>query len=401
MNNELSQRVQRIKISPTLAITKLAGELKAAGRDIVTLSVGEPDFDTPQHIKEAAIKAIQAGFTKYTAVDGIPSLKKAIINKLIRDNQLHYETKQIVVTNGVKHGLYDFFQATLNPGDEVVIPAPYWVSYPDMVLLADGTPVFVETDIQQNFKITPEQLQKAITPKTKAIILNSPSNPSGMVYSKAELAALGKVLLQHPQILIATDDMYEYIIWGTEPFSNILNACPSLADRTIVFNGVSKSYAMTGWRIGYAAGPEKIISAMTNIQSQNASNANSIAQVAAQAALDGDQTAVHEMNKIFKQRHEYVYAELQKLPGIECLPSAGSFYSFPNVKKVLSKFNVKDDLEFSELLLNKTEIAVVPGSAFGTPNCIRISYATSMENLEKAFERLKKLWTTIEGCKTP
>jgi aspartate aminotransferase len=392
MSIQLSQRVQRIKISPTLAMAKRAGELKAAGQDIINLSVGEPDFDTPEYIKEAAIKAIHDGFTKYTAVDGIPTLKKAIINKFLHDNQLHYESKQILVSNGVKHGLYNFFQATLNPGDEVIIPAPYWVSYPDMVLLADGLPVFIDTHIQQNFKITAKQLERTINPKTRVLILNSPSNPSGMVYNKAEWAALGEVLLQHPQIMIATDDMYEHIIWNSEPFSNILNACPQLADRTVVFNGVSKSYAMTGWRIGYAAGPEKIISAMTNIQSQNASNANSIAQVAAQAALDGDQTAMHEMNKIFKQRHDYVYSELQKLPGIQCLPSMGSFYSFPMVKEILEKFNIKNDYEFSELLLTKAGIAVVPGSAFGTPDCIRISYATSMENLEKAFERLRKLW---------
>lgn len=392
MHYSLSNRVQRIKPSPTMAMAKRAAELKAAGKDVISLSVGEPDFDTPNHIKESGIKAIQDGFTKYTAVDGIPSLKKAIIGKLERENHLHYEPKQILVSNGVKHSLYNFFQAVLNEGDEVIIPAPFWVSYPDMVLLADGTPIEIPTTVEQNFKITPAQLEKAITPKTKAIILNSPSNPSGMVYSKKELAALGEVLLRHPQVLIATDDMYEHIIWAHEPFYNIVNACPALYDRTVVFNGVSKGYAMTGWRIGYAAGPEPIIAAMTNLQSQNASNPNSIAQVAAEVALTGDQKCVRDMNKVFRERHDFVYSYLQDIPGFTCLPSEGSFYSFPNVKAAMDKLGIKTDVEFCEKLLD-AGVAVVPGSAFGTPDCIRISFATSMANLQKSLERIKKLCT--------
>lgn len=394
MSYPLSKRVERIKTSPTIAVSMRAAELKAAGKDIISLSIGEPDFDTPEYIKEAGIKAIRDGFTKYTAVDGIPNLKKAIINKLSRENALTYQPKQIIASNGVKHALYNLMQATINSGDEVIIPAPFWVSYPDMVLLADGIPVFIATDIAQHFKITPDQLAAAITPKTKMLILNSPSNPSGMVYTKKELHDLASVLLKHPNIFIATDDMYEHIIWAKEPFANIINACPELYERTIVFNGVSKAYAMTGWRIGYAAGQEKIIQAMVKIQSQNSSNPNSIAQVAAQAALDGDQSSVRNMAKIFKERHDYVYSQLQQLPGVECLPAEGSFYSFPNVKKLMDKIGTKNDIEFSEYLLNKTGVAVVPGSAFGTDNCIRISYATSMENLAEAFNRISKLFAS-------
>lgn len=392
MSYPLSKRVERIKTSPTIAVSTRAAELKAAGKDIISLSIGEPDFDTPEYIKEAGIKAIRDGFTKYTAVDGTPNLKKAIINKLSRENALTYQSKQITASNGVKHALYNLMQATINSDDEVIIPAPFWVSYPDMVLLADGTPVFIATDIAQHFKITSDQLAAAITPKTKMLILNSPSNPSGMVYTKKELHDLASVLLKHPNIFIATDDMYEHIIWTKEPFANIINACPELYERTIVFNGVSKAYAMTGWRIGYAAGQEKIIQAMVKIQSQNTSGPNSIAQVAAQVALDGDQSSVRNMAKIFKERHDYVYAQLQQLPGVECLPAEGSFYSFPNVKKLMDKIGTKNDIEFSEYLLNKTGVAVVPGSAFGTDNCIRISYATSMENLVEAFNRIRKLF---------
>lgn len=390
MLNLLSHRVQSVQLSPTLAISKRTAELKAAGKDIISLSVGEPDFDTPEHIKTAAIKAIQQGFTKYTAVDGTPALKKAIINKFARENQLDYNDKQILASNGVKQAFYNFFQAVLNAGDEVIIPAPYWVSYPDMVLLAEGTPVTVATTIEQHFKITPTQLEKAITPKTKVFVLNSPSNPAGMVYSKTELAALGEVLLQHPNVLIATDDMYEHILWTSEPFVNIVNACPKLIEHSIVFNGVSKAYAMTGWRIGYAAGPEKIIEAMMVIQSQNTSGPNSIAQVAAQVALDSDQTCVREMNKIYKERHDFVYSALTKMPGVQCLPSQGTFYSFPKVKELMRKIGVKNDIEFTNRLL-EAGVAVVPGSAFDIDDCIRISYATSMENLVEAMKRIRNM----------
>jgi aspartate aminotransferase len=388
----LSTRVQRIKISPTLAITKRALELKAAGKDIISLSVGEPDFDTPQFIKDAAIRAIQDGFTKYTAVDGIPGLKQAIVKKFSRENSLQYEAKQILVSCGAKQSFYNLLQAVINPGDEVIIPAPYWVSYPDIAMLADGVPIVLDTTIEQKFKIIPEQLQAAITPKTKLLILNSPSNPSGMVYSQAELKKLADVLLKNPHVLIASDDMYEHIIWTKEPFSNIINACSELYDRTIVINGVSKAYAMTGWRIGYAAGSVEIINAMIKVQSQSTSNPTSISQVAAQEALSGDQTFVKEMNQIFKERHDYIYEELKKIPGLKIQPSEGSFYSFFDVSAIMQKLNIKTDLEFSELLLNQAQIAVVPGSAFGTPNCIRISFATSMQNLKTAVERIKKLF---------
>lgn len=390
MENILSDRVKQVKLSPTLAISKKASELQAAGKDIISLSVGEPDFDTPKHIKAAGIKAIEEGFTKYTAVDGIPNLKKAIINKFSKENQLTYQNKQIVVSNGVKHGLYNFFQAVINPGDEVIIPAPYWVSYPDMVLLAEGIPVFIPTTPKEQYKISPQQLEKAITKKTKAIILNSPSNPSGMVYSKQELAELAKVLLKNPQILIASDDMYEHILWTKAPYSNVVNACPELYDRTVVFNGVSKAYAMTGWRIGFAGGPEEIIKAMIVIQSQNASNPNSIAQVAAQIALEGEQNFVREMCETFKKRHDYVYKQLKSIPEFDVIASEGSFYSFPYVKRALHKLNLKNDIEFSDKLLD-AGVAVVPGSAFGTDDCIRISFATSLENLEKAMQRIKNV----------
>jgi aspartate aminotransferase len=389
MHPWLSKRVSQVKASPTLVMSMRAAELKAAGHDIISLSVGEPDFDTPLHIKDAAIEAIRKGFTKYTAVDGITSLKKAIINKLMRENQLAYQTSQIIVSCGVKHGLYNLMQAIIDSGDEVIIPAPYWVSYPDMVLLAEGKPVFIETSFEQHFKITAEQLANAITSKTRMLILNSPSNPSGMVYSKAELAKLAEVLLKHPNILIASDDMYEHIFWAGESFANIVNACPALYDRTVVFNGVSKGYAMTGWRIGYAAGPAEIIAAMATIQSQNTSNPNSIAQIAAQVALDGDQSFVATMCHAFKERHDYVLKRLQTFAGFECLPSQGTFYIFPNVRRALQRMGIDSDLEFADYLLLKAGIAIMPGSPFGMPGCIRISFATSMENLIKALDRIE------------
>lgn len=390
--NAFSNRTQQVKISPTVAVSMRAAELKAAGHDIIGLSIGEPDFDTPEPIKAAGIKAIQDGFTKYTSVDGTPGLKKAIIKKFDRENRLSYDLKQILVSCGVKHGLYNLFQAILNPGDEVLIPAPYWVSYPDMALLAEATPVYIPTDIKQQFKITPQQLEAAITPKSRLIILNSPSNPSGMIYSAAELRGLAEVLIKHPNIIVASDDMYEHILWTNEIFHNILNVCPELYDRTVVFNGVSKAYAMTGWRIGYAGGPASIIKTMTMIQSQNTSAPCSISQVAAQAALEGDQSCIGKMINEFKRRHDYICSELtNNMPGFICHPSDGTFYTLPNVEAAMKKLGCKDDLAFSELLLNDAGVAVVPGSAFGADNCIRISYATSMENLVEAVARIKKL----------
>lgn len=390
MIKELAGRVQRIKPSPTLAVSARADELKKAGKDIISLSVGEPDFDTPEFIKAAAIKAIQDGFTKYTAVDGTSGLKQAVINKFARDNQLNYTPDQILVSCGAKHSLYNLFAALLNPGDEIIIPAPYWVSYPDMAKLVDAEPVIIKADYDQQFKITPAQLEAAITPKTRLVVFNSPSNPTGVAYTKEELKALGKVLLAYPNVAIVSDDIYEHTLWNKdEPFANIVMACPELYDRTIVINGVSKAYAMTGWRIGYAAGPAKVIGAMKKIQSQSTSNPTSIAQVAAEAALNGDQTCITTMIKAYKERHDFILAELQKMPGVKCLPCDGTFYSFPNVEEVIKNSpNISNDLELAEYLLNVAEIAVVPGSAFGAPGYLRLSYATSMENIKEAMKRM-------------
>ena len=390
MELRLSDRVLSIKPSPTLAVTNRAAELKAAGKDIIGLGAGEPDFDTPEHIKAAAIKAIENGFTKYTAVDGTPSLKKAIIAKFKRDNGLDYQPNQILVSCGGKQSFFNLALAFLNKGDEVIIPAPYWVSYPDMVLMADATPVCVECPQSQNYKITPEQLEATITPKTKLLVLNSPSNPTGMVYSKAELLALADVLRKHPHVWVATDDMYEHIIWTTEPFVNIVTVAPDLYDRTIVLNGVSKAYAMTGWRIGYAAGPAKVIGAMKNVQSQSTSNPTSISQVAAEAALNGDQDVLKPMVKAFKERHDYVVAALNDIEGVSCSPADGAFYAFANVEGAIAKMGLKNDLEFSEVLLNTVGVAVVPGSAFGLDGHMRISYATSPAILQDAIARINK-----------
>ena len=392
LNIKLSDRVQRIKPSPTLAITAVANALKAAGKDVIGLGAGEPDFDTPDHIKAAASRAMDAGMTKYTAVDGTAELKQAIINKFKNDNGLDYTPDQILVSCGGKQSFYNLCQALLGRGDEVVIPSPYWVSYPDMVLLADATPVFIETDIEQKFKINPAQLKAALNSNTRLVVINSPSNPSGMAYTKAELAELGEVLRDYPDVLIATDDMYEHILWADEPFSNILNACPDLYERTIVLNGVSKAYSMTGWRIGYAAGPEPLIKAMKKIQSQSTSNPTSISQAAAQAALEGDQTCISEMLEAFKNRHDQVIQGLNAIEGISCLPSDGTFYAFPNVEGLIERLEgINNDLELAEYILEQAEVALVPGSAFGCPGYMRLSFATSMENLDEALRRLGQL----------
>ncbi|MDZ7662776.1 MAG: pyridoxal phosphate-dependent aminotransferase [Thiohalophilus sp.] len=389
---KLSARVQRIKPSPTLAVTTLANELKAQGKDIIGLGAGEPDFDTPDHIKEAAIQAIRDGFTKYTAVDGTPGLKQAIITKFIRDNRLDYVPDQVLVSCGGKQSFYNLAQALLDSGDEVLIPAPYWVSYPDIVLLADGKPVIMDTTLEQGFKITPGQLEAAINHNTRLLVLNSPSNPTGMAYTQAELEALGAVLRTHPQVLIATDDMYEHILWREEPFCNIVNACPDLYERTIVLNGVSKAYSMTGWRIGYAAGPEPIIKAMKKIQSQSTSNPTSISQVAAQAALDGDQSCIAEMCQAFKTRHDYLVDELNQIEGISCLPGQGTFYAFPDMAGLIERIEgINDDIGLAEFLLDKAGVAMVPGSAFGSPGNMRLSFATSLDNLQEAVKRIKQV----------
>ena len=389
MNIQTSERVQRVKPSPTLAVTALAQQLRAQGRDVIGLAAGEPDFDTPDHIKQAAIKAIQDGFTKYTAVDGTAGLKQAIINKFKRDNGLDYSPEHILVSVGGKQVIYNMFQALLNAGDEVIIPAPYWVSYPDMVKLADAEPVIVNGDIKQSFKITAEQLEAAITDRTRLFIINSPSNPSGKAYTRDELNALARVLLKHPQIVILTDDIYEHIVWTDEGFNNILNVCPELQDRTVMLNGVSKAYSMTGWRIGYGAGPVDLIKAMKKVQSQSTSNPCSIAQVASQAALEGDQSFLKTMCDTFKERHDYVHHRLNTMDGVECLASDGTFYSFPSFHAVIDRMDgIDNDVQLAEYLLEKAEVAVVPGSAFGLDGHLRLSYATSMENLEKALSRI-------------
>ena len=389
MKIQTSDRVQRVKPSPTLAVTALAQQLRAQGRDVIGLAAGEPDFDTPEHVKQAAIKAIQDGFTKYTAVDGTAGLKQAIINKFSRDNGLAYNPDQILVSVGGKQVIYNMFQALLNAGNEVIIPAPYWVSYPDMVKLADAEPVLVEGSINQAFKITASQLEAAITDKTKLFILNSPSNPSGKAYTRAELQELGKVLLKHPQVLILTDDIYEHIVWTDEGFNNILNVCPELQDRTVMLNGVSKAYAMTGWRIGYGAGPVDLIKAMKKVQSQSTSNPCSIAQVASQAALEGDQSFLKTMCETFKERHDFVLKALNEMEGVNCLASDGTFYSFPSFHAVIDRMDgIENDVQLAEYLLENAEVAVVPGSAFGLDGHIRLSYATDMGSLEKALSRI-------------
>ncbi len=392
---KLSQRVGRIQPSPTLAITSRAKALRAAGRDIIVLAAGEPDFDTPDHIKQAGIDAILQGDTKYTAVDGTPVLKQAIIDKLHRDNGLDYTQDQILVSVGGKHSFFNLAQAMLNSGDEVVIPAPYWVSYPDIVQLADAQAVFIHAGIDQGFKITPEQLDAAITTNTRLVVINSPSNPTGSVYSRGELEALGNVLHKHPQVIIATDDMYEHILWADEPFCNILMACPDLYDRSIVLNGVSKAYSMTGWRIGYAAGPKELIGAMKKIQSQCTSNPASMAQAAAVTALNGDQSCMGPMLAAFRERHNRVVARLNNIPGFHCLPSLGTFYAFPLVRDAISRQpNINNDVELAEYILNKIEVALVPGSAFGAESHLRLSYATSMEQLNTALDRMETLFAT-------
>ncbi len=389
MSSKLSARVQAVKPSATLAITARAKALRAAGKDVVGLGAGEPDFDTPDHIKDAAIKAIKDGFTKYTPVEGTLELRRAIIDKFKRENGFDYQPEEILVSCGGKQSFYNLAQAILDPGDEVIIPAPYWVSYPDMSILAGGVPVIVDAGADQSFKITPAQLEAALTERTALVVINSPSNPTGMSYSRAELEGLGEVLRRHPKAVIATDDMYEHIRWSSEPFVNILNACPDLAPRTLVLNGVSKAYSMTGWRIGYAGGPADIIKAMKKIQGQSTSNPTSISQVAAQAALEGPQDCIATMGAAFKERHDYVVDRLNGMAGIECLPTDGTFYVFPKVQGMIDAINgVNDDLELAEYLIEQAGVALVPGSAFGLGGHVRISIATSRANLEKALDRI-------------
>ena len=390
MSSVVSKRVQRVKPSPTVALTGRVAQLKAEGKDIIGLGAGEPDFDTPVHVADAGVDAIRKGFTRYTPVDGTAELKDAIIAKFKRDNHINYQRNQILVSSGAKQTIFNLILAIIDSGDEVIIPAPYWVSYPDMVELADGTPVMPFAGAEQGYKISAMQLEAAITPKTKLFILNSPSNPTGAAYTAVELKALGAVLKKHPRIVICTDDIYEPIYWGNEPFSSLLSVVPELYDRTVTVNGVSKSYAMTGWRIGYCGGPKDIVTAMTTIQGQSTSNPSSIAQKAATAALNGDQTCVQEMNKHFKARHDFFVAGLNKLPGVTCLPASGAFYAFANVEAAMKLIGAKDDNAFAEHLLIEGGVAVVPGSGFGAPGHMRLSYACSMETLAEALQRMEK-----------
>ena len=394
MTVSLSRRVQRVKPSPTLAVTARAARLKAEGKDVIGLGAGEPDFDTPPHIAQAGVDAIKSGFTRYTNVEGINELKDAIIAKFERDNGLRYERSQVLVSTGAKQTIYNLCMAVLDPGDEAIIPAPYWVSYPDMVLLADGLPVMPYAGPSQGYKITPRQLAAAITPKTRLVLLNSPCNPTGAAYTRAELRALGDVLANYPRIVIGTDDMYEKIYWGTEPFCSLLTAAPELYNRTVTINGVSKAYAMTGWRIGYCGGPKEIVTAMATIQGQSTSNASSIAQKAATVALTADQDCVARMNEAFKARHDFIVQGLNSLPGVSCLPGAGTFYAFADVSKAMAALGCREDGEFAELLLNEGGVAVVPGSGFGAPGHVRLSFACSMQTLEKAIDRMRRV---IEG----
>ena len=385
----LSQRVQKVKPSPTLAVTARAAKLKAEGKDIIGLGAGEPDFDTPLHIADAGVEAIRSGVTRYTAVDGTAELKDAVIAKFKRENDLSYERSQILVSSGAKQTCFNLCLAILDPGDECIVPAPYWVSYPDMAILADAVPVTVYGGAEQGYKITPAQLAAAITPRTKLLILNSPSNPTGAAYTVAELKALGAVLNAHPQVVIAADEMYEHIYWAPEPLQSFAQANPQLYGRTVTINGVSKAYAMTGWRIGYCGGPKDIVAAMSTIQGQSTSNASSISQRAATVALNGSQACVSEMNKAFKERHDFVVAGLNTIPGISCRPGAGTFYAFADVQGAMRALGIKDDNAFAEYLLVQAGVAVVPGSGFGAPGHIRLSFACSLQMLQEALRRIE------------
>jgi aspartate aminotransferase len=396
----IARRLAVIKPSPTLAVSARAAKLKAEGKDVIAMGAGEPDFDTPQHIKDAAIAAMNKGLTKYTPAGGTPSLKKAIVAKFKRENGLDYTEKQILVSCGGKQTSFNLCMALLNSGDEAIIPAPYWVSYPDMAMMADARPVFIPAGIEQGFKITAQQLERAITPRSRLIWINSPSNPTGAVYTADELRSLGEVLRKHPGIVIATDDMYEHILLDGSKFVNILNVCPDLYSRTVTMNGVSKAYSMTGWRIGYCGGPQELIEAMENVQSHSTSNPTSISQYAAEAALNGDQSVIDPMVAAFKERGKFVADGLNRIPGVKCLNPAGAFYAFPDCREAIRNLHKAGriasptDLALCDYLLTQEKgVAAVPGSAFGAEGYLRISFATSMENIKKAVERMAQALT--------
>ncbi|MBT5216183.1 MAG: pyridoxal phosphate-dependent aminotransferase [Gammaproteobacteria bacterium] len=387
----LTKRINSVKPSATITISAKAMELRAKGIDVISLSQGEPDFDTPKHIKDAAIQAINDGKTKYTPVDGTPEIKEAIINKFKRDNNLDYSPENILVSTGAKQTLFNLFQSVLEEGSEAIIISPYWVSYPDMVILAGAKPIIVDTLQKNNFDLDLDHLRDALSDKTRLIVLNSPSNPTGVTFTRKQYQGMGNILKDYPNVLIATDDMYEHIYWGNEKFCSFAEACPGLFDRTITINGVSKAYAMTGWRIGYCGGPSDVVKAMKKIQGQSTSNASSISQVAATAALNGPHDEVLSMVKEYKNRHEYLCEALNSLDGFNAVPGTGAFYLFPNINGAIESLGMKDDLEFSEYLLENAGVAVVPGTAFGAKGYIRISYATSMVALEEAISRIKKV----------
>jgi aspartate aminotransferase len=387
----VSPRMARVKPSPTGAVLSLVTKLRARGRDIISLGAGEPDFDTPEHIRNAAVEAIAAGKTRYTPIDGTAELKAAIQSKFARENGLDYDLADIIVCTGGKQALFNLCLAVLGPGDEALIPAPYWVSYPDMVLLAEGRPIIVDTGIEQDFKMTPAQLEAALSEKTRLVMLNSPGNPTGASYTRSELEALGAVLESYPDAVVVADDMYEHIYWADEPFVTFASACPALFSRTVTVNGVSKAYAMTGWRIGYAGGPSPLISAMKTVQSQSTSNACSVSQAAAQAALEGDQVLVAERCAAYRQRHDYLVAELNRITGIRCRAGEGTFYAFPQVTDAVERLGLADDTALAEKLIRDAEVACVPGAAFGAPGYLRMSFACSLETLEEAVKRLNRV----------
>ena len=385
----LSQRIHSFKPSATVSISNLASQMKADGEDVINLAVGEPDFDTPSHVIEAAISAMKSGQTRYTHVAGTLALRQAVCDKYQRENQLSYQSNQVLVSNGAKQSIYNLTVTILEAGDQVIIPAPYWVSYSAMVTMTGAECVIIPCPASQAFKLTAAQLSKSITPATKLLMLNSPSNPSGQAYSRTELMAIGEVLRLHPHVIILSDDIYEHIYWGQEPLVNLLNVCPDLANRCVLVNGVSKAYAMTGWRIGYAAGPEAIIAAMTNVQVESSSCASSISQAAALAALEGPQDLLAPMVSAYQHRHNYVVEQLNMMPGLKVLPSQGTFYSFVDCSAAIAQLSYQDDVSLLEGILANTGVALVPGSAFGLPGHFRLSYATDMAVLHQACDRLK------------
>jgi len=388
---QLSERVQRVKPSATIAISTLAREMRAEGRDVLSLSAGEPDFDTPEHVRAAAAAAMEAGDTRYTAADGTPELKRAICSKFKRDNQLEFEPSQISVGAGAKQVLFNASAALLNPGDEAIILAPYWVSYPDIVKLCDGTPVIVSADIDSGYKVTPEQVESAITGRTRMIFLNTPGNPTGVSYTRAELEALGEVLGAHERVVVVSDDIYEHIYWGDEPWLTPAQLWTSMRDRIITVNGVSKAYAMTGWRIGYAGANAALVGAMRKLCSQTTANPCSISQAAAAAALDGDQSMLEAMRKAFKERYDYLHQAISATPGMRCARAQGAFYLFVDAREAIRAKGLANDAELAELILSEAEVALVPGSAFGAEGHLRFSFACGMDDLEEAARRLRRL----------